>query len=153
MRPPFKRSRSFVFPCSFQVVCFAFFFRFKDAPKASTVNTKSKKASTFHEFARSTNDAWDIDDEEDDGIFGLKQTSSSPVQSRSTPHTPSLKLSKVLEDTDTQLRPLDRQEPISTDPDVDQLDVESGTANGRVVVKSCSDAQLNVNAGLLVAAF
>lgn len=119
--------------------------RFKDTPKASSVNAKSKKPSTFHEFARSTNDAWDIDDEEDDGIFSLKQTSSSPVQSRSTPQTPSLKLSKALEDTDTQPRPLYRQEPISTKPDVDQLDVESSTVNGRVV-KSCSDAQLNVNA-------
>ncbi|XP_056628540.1 TBC1 domain family member 22B isoform X1 [Triplophysa dalaica] len=119
--------------------------QFKDTPKASIVNTKSKKASSFHEFARSTNDAWDIDDEEDDGIFGLKQTSSSPVQSRSTPQTPSLKLSKALEDTDTQPPPLNKQEPISTKPDADQLDVESGTANGRVV-KSCSDAQLNVNA-------
>ncbi|XP_057212600.1 TBC1 domain family member 22B isoform X2 [Triplophysa rosa] len=119
--------------------------RFKDTPKASTVNTKSKKASSFHEFARSTNDAWDIDDEEDDGTFGLQQTSSSPVQSRSTPQTPSLKLSKALEDKDTQPRPLDTQEPISTKPDAVQLDVESGTANGRVV-KSCSDAQLNVNA-------
>lgn len=121
-------------------------FRFKETPKASSVNVKSKKPSSFHEFARSTNDAWDIDDEEDDGIFGLKHISPSPVQSRSMPQTPSLKLSKVLEDTDTQARPLDRQEPISTKPDVDELDVESGTVNGRVV-KSCSDAQLNVNAG------
>ncbi len=43
-----------------------------------------------------------------------------------------------------------RQEPISTNPDQDRLDIESGPANGRVV-KSSSDAQLNVNAGMLVA--
>uniref|UniRef100_A0A671MJA4 TBC1 domain family member 22B-like n=1 Tax=Sinocyclocheilus anshuiensis TaxID=1608454 RepID=A0A671MJA4_9TELE len=89
-----------------------------------SLNTKSKKPSTFHEFARSTNDAWDIDDEEDDGMFSLKQPSSSPVQSRSMPHT---------------------QESISTNLVLDRLDDESGPANGRVI-KSCSDAQLNVNA-------
>uniref|UniRef100_A0A9J8BXS7 TBC1 domain family, member 22B n=2 Tax=Cyprinus carpio TaxID=7962 RepID=A0A9J8BXS7_CYPCA len=82
----------------------------KDAPKVSSVNTKSKKPSTFHEFARSTNDAWDIDDEEDDSVFSLKQ-----------------------------------QEPISTNPSQERLDIERGPANGRVV-KSSSDAQLNVNA-------
>lgn len=110
---------------------------------------KSKKPSTFHEFARSTNDAWDIDDEEDDGIFSLKQSSSSPLQSRSTPQTPCLKLFKVPGDTELMPRQLDRQEPISTNPDQEQLDIESGPANGRVV-KSCSDAQLNVNTGMLV---
>ncbi|XP_043103157.1 TBC1 domain family member 22B isoform X4 [Puntigrus tetrazona] len=89
--------------------------RLKDAPKAGSVNTKSKKPSTFHEFARSTNDAWDIDDEEDD------------------------------EDTEPLPHSLDRQEPISTNPYQDRLDIESGPANGRVV-KSSSDAQLNVNA-------
>ncbi|XP_051524592.1 TBC1 domain family member 22B-like isoform X3 [Myxocyprinus asiaticus] len=118
---------------------------FKDTPKASSVNTKSKKPSTFHEFARSTNDAWDIDDEEDDGMFGLKQPSSSPVQSRPTPQTPRLKLFKAPEDTEPQPRPLDRQGPISTELNQDELAVESGPANGRVV-KSCSDAQLNVSA-------
>ncbi|XP_016389982.1 TBC1 domain family member 22B-like [Sinocyclocheilus rhinocerous] len=117
----------------------------KDAPKASSVCTKSKKPSTFHEFARSTNDAWDIDDEEDDGMFSLKQLSSSPVQSRSMPQTPCLKIIKTPEDTEPLPPTLDRQEPISTNPNQDQLDIESGPANGRVV-KSSSDAQLNVNA-------
>ncbi|XP_054647033.1 TBC1 domain family member 22B isoform X1 [Dunckerocampus dactyliophorus] len=32
-------------------------------------NLKSKKTSSFHEFARSTNDAWDIDDDEEDDDF------------------------------------------------------------------------------------
>uniref|UniRef100_A0A673L378 TBC1 domain family member 22B-like n=1 Tax=Sinocyclocheilus rhinocerous TaxID=307959 RepID=A0A673L378_9TELE len=113
--------------------------------KASSVCTKSKKPSTFHEFARSTNDAWDIDDEEDDGMFSLKQLSSSPVQSRSMPQTPCLKIIKTPEDTEPLPPTLDRQEPISTNPNQDQLDIESGPANGRVV-KSSSDAQLNVNA-------
>ncbi|KAK7136231.1 hypothetical protein R3I94_014775 [Phoxinus phoxinus] len=118
----------------------------KDTPKVSSVNTtKSKKPATFHEFARSTNDAWDLDDEEDDCMFSLKQSSSSPDQSRSTPQTPRLKLFKAPEDTEPLPHLPDRQEPISTNPDEDGLDVESGPANGRVV-KSCSDVQLNVNA-------
>ncbi|KAK7136230.1 hypothetical protein R3I94_014775 [Phoxinus phoxinus] len=120
--------------------------RLKDTPKVSSVNTtKSKKPATFHEFARSTNDAWDLDDEEDDCMFSLKQSSSSPDQSRSTPQTPRLKLFKAPEDTEPLPHLPDRQEPISTNPDEDGLDVESGPANGRVV-KSCSDVQLNVNA-------
>ncbi len=129
-------SRTYLFP-----------YRLKDAPKASSVNTKSKKPSTFHEFARSTNDAWDIDDEEDDDMFSLKQPSSSPVQSWSMPQTPFLKIIKTPEE-DTE--PLPHSLDISTNPDQDRLDKESGPANGRVV-KSSSDAQLNVNAGMLVA--
>ncbi|XP_051950330.1 TBC1 domain family member 22B-like isoform X2 [Xyrauchen texanus] len=119
--------------------------RFQDTPKASNVNTKSKKTSTFHEFARSTNDAWDINDEEDYDMLCLKQSSSSPVQSISMPQMPRLKLFKAPEDTEPEPHPQDRQEPISTQLDQDEIDEESGPANGRVV-KSCSDAQLNVNA-------
>ncbi|XP_052460780.1 TBC1 domain family member 22B isoform X2 [Carassius gibelio] len=118
--------------------------RLKDTPKASSLNTKSKKPSTFHEFARSTNDAWDIDDEEDDGMFSLKQHSSSPVQSRSMPQTPCVKFIKAPEDTESLPRPLDRQESISTNPVQDRLDDKGSPVNGRVV-KSCSDAQLSVN--------
>ncbi|XP_051509480.1 TBC1 domain family member 22B-like isoform X3 [Myxocyprinus asiaticus] len=118
---------------------------FQDTPKASSINTKSKKTSTFHEFARSTNDAWDIDDVEDYDMFCLKQSSSSPVQSRSMPQMPHLKLFKAPEDTEPEPHPLDRQEPISTQLDQDEMDEESGPANGRVA-KSCSDVQLNVNA-------
>uniref|UniRef100_A0A8C2F5A6 TBC1 domain family, member 22B n=1 Tax=Cyprinus carpio TaxID=7962 RepID=A0A8C2F5A6_CYPCA len=117
----------------------------KDAPKVSSVNTKSKKPSTFHEFARSTNDAWDIDDEEDDSVFSLKQLSSSPVQSQYMPQTPRLKIINTPEDTESLPPSLDRQQPISTNPSQERLDIERGPANGRVV-KSSSDAQLNVNA-------
>uniref|UniRef100_A0A8C2B9A0 TBC1 domain family, member 22B n=1 Tax=Cyprinus carpio TaxID=7962 RepID=A0A8C2B9A0_CYPCA len=73
-----------------------------------SVNTKSKKPSTFHEFARSTNDAWDIDDEEDDSVFSLKQLSSSPVQSQYMPQTPRLKIIKTPEDTEPLPPSLDR---------------------------------------------
>uniref|UniRef100_W5MYX1 TBC1 domain family member 22B n=1 Tax=Lepisosteus oculatus TaxID=7918 RepID=W5MYX1_LEPOC len=37
----------------------------KDGPKTNALSIKSKKASSFHEFARSTSDAWDIGDDED----------------------------------------------------------------------------------------
>uniref|UniRef100_A0A3Q3WXB8 Rab-GAP TBC domain-containing protein n=1 Tax=Mola mola TaxID=94237 RepID=A0A3Q3WXB8_MOLML len=46
-------------------------------PKFNTL--KSKKASSFHEFARSTNDAWDIDDEE--GEIILRTPTPSPLPS------------------------------------------------------------------------
>ncbi|XP_077403107.1 TBC1 domain family member 22B isoform X2 [Vanacampus margaritifer] len=50
----------------------------KDA-KLKLNNLKSKKTSSFHEFARSTNDAWDIDDdEEDDDFLGAPALSSLP---------------------------------------------------------------------------
>uniref|UniRef100_A0A3B4Z6M2 TBC1 domain family member 22B n=1 Tax=Stegastes partitus TaxID=144197 RepID=A0A3B4Z6M2_9TELE len=45
-------------------------------------NLKTKKASSFHEFARSTNDAWDIDDEEDEDF--LRNPSPTPSGLHST---------------------------------------------------------------------
>uniref|UniRef100_A0A8C9ZFU8 TBC1 domain family member 22B n=1 Tax=Sander lucioperca TaxID=283035 RepID=A0A8C9ZFU8_SANLU len=47
-------------------------------------NLKSKKASSFHEFARSTNDAWDIDEEEDEDFLGTPAQTSSGLHSTST---------------------------------------------------------------------
>ncbi|KTG04830.1 hypothetical protein cypCar_00008909 [Cyprinus carpio] len=61
------------------------------------------------------------------------------------PQTPRLKIIKTPEDTEPLPPSLDRQEPISTNPSQERLDIERGPANGRVV-KSSSDAQLNVNA-------
>ncbi|CAL1606876.1 unnamed protein product [Knipowitschia caucasica] len=40
--------------------------RYLKETKLNLNNVRSKKASSFHEFARSTNDAWDIEDEEED---------------------------------------------------------------------------------------
>lgn len=34
-------------------------------------HTKNKKASSFHEFARNTSDAWDIDDESEDVLHSV----------------------------------------------------------------------------------
>uniref|UniRef100_A0AAZ3PD07 Rab-GAP TBC domain-containing protein n=1 Tax=Oncorhynchus tshawytscha TaxID=74940 RepID=A0AAZ3PD07_ONCTS len=85
----------------------------KDTPKAN--NLKSKKASSFHEFARSTNDAWDIDDEEDEDFLAPIHPSSLPPTLLSTHQVP----------------PLPPQQPINTTIEV--------------VVKSSSEAQLNTN--------
>ncbi|KAM4570924.1 TBC1 domain family member 22B isoform 2-T2 [Fundulus diaphanus] len=44
--------------------------RYPKDTKPKFNNLKSKKACSFHEFACSTNDAWDIDDEEDENFCG-----------------------------------------------------------------------------------
>ncbi|KAI4885341.1 hypothetical protein NFI96_015578 [Prochilodus magdalenae] len=120
-------------------------FRFlKDTPKTNVANSKSKKPSTFHEFARSTNDAWDIDDEEDKDFFPPALPSSIPAQSHSKPQTPRLSVSIDSTDTEPELQPVNRQEPLNTEACQDQLRIDTGPTNGRVV-KSNSDAQLNSN--------
>lgn len=53
------------------------FCRYPKDTKPKFNNLKSKKASSFHEFARSTNDAWDIDDEEDEDFLGIPAPTSS----------------------------------------------------------------------------
>ncbi|XP_059189676.1 TBC1 domain family member 22B isoform X2 [Centropristis striata] len=45
--------------------------------KSKLNNLKSKKASSFHEFARSTNDAWDINEEEDEEFLASPAATSS----------------------------------------------------------------------------
>lgn len=44
-------------------------YRYPKDTKAKFNNPKSKKACSFHEFASSTNDAWDIEDEEDEDFL------------------------------------------------------------------------------------
>lgn len=51
--------------------------RYPKDTKLKFNNLKSKKASSFHEFARSTNDAWDIDDEEDEDFLGTPAPAST----------------------------------------------------------------------------
>ncbi|KAK3540368.1 hypothetical protein QTP70_030112 [Hemibagrus guttatus] len=117
----------------------------KDTPKTNAVSVKSKKPATFHEFARSTNDAWDIDDEEDIGFFTpLAHSTSVPAQSHSTDKAPSLKVTDRATDKEPEPGPGDRSEPGSADVCRDQLKTDSESANGRVV-KSSSDVQLNSN--------
>uniref|UniRef100_A0A8C7P9Z9 Rab-GAP TBC domain-containing protein n=1 Tax=Oncorhynchus mykiss TaxID=8022 RepID=A0A8C7P9Z9_ONCMY len=93
----------------------------KDTPKGN--NLKSKKASSFHEFARSTNDAWDINDEDDEDLL-------APIHPSSLPST----LHSV-----HQVPPLPLQQPSDTTREPD-----TGPAD-RVVVKSSSEALLNTN--------
>ncbi|MCJ8734730.1 hypothetical protein PDJAM_G00238720 [Pangasius djambal] len=116
----------------------------KDTPKTNAVSVKSKKPSTFHEFARSTNDAWDIDDEEDSGFFTPTHSTSAPAQSHSTLKAPRLKETNRVMDKEPEPRSGDRLKPGSTESCRDQLKTDSESANGRVV-KSSSDVQLNSN--------
>ncbi|XP_027007386.1 TBC1 domain family member 22B isoform X2 [Tachysurus fulvidraco] len=111
----------------------------KDTPKTDAVSVRSKKPATFHEFARSTNDAWDIDDEEDASYFTpLAHSATVPVQSHSTVKAPRLKETNCV--TDKEPDP----SPGSVDVQRDQLKTDSESVSGRVV-KSCSDIQLNSN--------
>lgn len=52
--------------------------RYPKDTKTKFNNLKSKKASSFHEFACSTSDAWDIDDEENEGFLGTPTPSLLP---------------------------------------------------------------------------
>uniref|UniRef100_A0A4W4HG18 Rab-GAP TBC domain-containing protein n=1 Tax=Electrophorus electricus TaxID=8005 RepID=A0A4W4HG18_ELEEL len=65
----------------------------KDTPKTNTVNMKSKKPSTFHEFARSTNDAWDIDDVEGNDFLAPTHPTFIPTQTHSSPQMARLSVS------------------------------------------------------------
>uniref|UniRef100_A0A3B5KX09 Rab-GAP TBC domain-containing protein n=1 Tax=Xiphophorus couchianus TaxID=32473 RepID=A0A3B5KX09_9TELE len=56
--------------------------RYPKDTKPKFNNVKSKKACSFHEFACSTNDAWDIDDEEDNGKF-VKSSSDADLNTTS----------------------------------------------------------------------
>lgn len=51
--------------------------RYPKDTKPKFNNPKSKKACSFHEFARSTNDAWDIEDEEDEDFLVTPAPTSS----------------------------------------------------------------------------
>uniref|UniRef100_A0AAY4DPC9 Rab-GAP TBC domain-containing protein n=1 Tax=Denticeps clupeoides TaxID=299321 RepID=A0AAY4DPC9_9TELE len=106
----------------------------KDTPKTNSLNVKSKKASSFHEFARSTNDAWDIEDEDDEGLLGATHTSAAPRPPLST-----------LSECEADAHPAGRQSPPRPEPCRDRLQPDGGPANGRVV-KSSSEAQLNTTA-------
>ncbi|XP_058860701.1 TBC1 domain family member 22B isoform X4 [Acipenser ruthenus] len=50
----------------------------KEAPKTNALSIKSKKASSFLEFARSTSDAWDIGDDEEEEFLGGPPPNTPP---------------------------------------------------------------------------
>ncbi|XP_028265918.1 TBC1 domain family member 22B isoform X2 [Parambassis ranga] len=103
-------------------------------------NLKTKKASSFHEFARSTNDAWDIDDEEDEDFLGTLtsytpsgQHPTSPVQNQQ--HHQAGDTEGVVSPPRTEVQNLQ---------DVEEENTEFEHVNGKVV-KSNSDAHLNTS--------
>ncbi|CAL8366784.1 unnamed protein product [Lota lota] len=116
----------------------------KDASKPNFNNPKSKKPSSFHEFARSTNDAWDIDDEQDEDFLA--------AHAHQPPLPPSLRSSPPLQQTANRLTPpgaggpnlQEEQEPDCEEEEQREEEEECGQINGRVV-KSSSDAHLSVS--------
>ncbi|XP_031421739.1 TBC1 domain family member 22B isoform X1 [Clupea harengus] len=113
----------------------------KDTPKSnSTQNVKSKKASSFLEFARSTNDAWDIDDEEDEDLL-MGAAPPAPVP-HSRPTVPTFLPTQP--DSDSESHPSDTLGPLRSEPCHDQQMSDDRSTNGRVV-RSNSEAQLNTS--------
>ncbi|KAK0151994.1 TBC1 domain family member 22B [Merluccius polli] len=129
----------------------------KEASKSNFNNLKSKKPSSFHEFARSTNDAWDIDDEEDEDFLAAHaHHQSQPPSLHSSPplqQSPGQSLYQA-DNADRQTtnrltppgaggpNPLEEHEPDYEEEEQQEEEEECGHINGRVV-KSSSDAHLS----------
>ncbi|CAN9515903.1 unnamed protein product [Ophioblennius macclurei] len=112
--------------------------RYPKDSKPKVNNLKTKKASSFHEFARSTNDAWDIDDEEDED-FLRNPTPTSGLHSSTQGHNQQLHAA----DPETAEPTGPPAEPQAPDlQDLQEEDGDNSTLNGKVV-KSNSDALLN----------
>lgn len=154
--------------------------RYPKDTKPKFNNLKSKKASSFHEFARSTNDAWDIDDEEDEDFLGTPAPASLPsgLQSMSTQGQVSIshhfypwaimgvelvwnerRYSGVSTQQqqnqagDTETWESHRLAPPRTEAEKLQDVQEEDTECEHVngkVVRSCSDAHLNTSSGMWV---
>ncbi|XP_065554479.1 TBC1 domain family member 22B isoform X6 [Lathamus discolor] len=99
----------------------------KDRSKANALPMKSKKASSFHEFARNTSDAWDIGDDEDDDF----SSSSSSFQTLN---------SKVAKATAAQV--LENHSKLRAKPERAQSALGDMPTNCKVI-KSSSEAQLS----------
>jgi len=92
---------------------------------------KSKKASSFHEFARNTSDAWDIGDDEDEDFT----SSSSSLQTLN---------SKVAKATAAQV--LENHSKLRVKPERVQPTLSDMPTNCKVN-KSSSEAQLSRMSG------
>lgn len=92
---------------------------------------KSKKASSFHEFARNTSDAWDIGDDEDEDF----SSSSSSLQTLN---------SKVAKATAAQV--LENHSKLRAKPERAPSAFSDVPTNCKVI-KSSSEAQLSRTAG------
>lgn len=146
--------------------------RYPKDTKPKFNNLKSKKASSFHEFARSTNDAWDIDDEEDEDFLGTPAPASG-LHSTSTQNQVLLLLQVLLIGSEVEGEVLmsfllsshrqQQQENEAGDTegrtshtlahpdahnlqDVQEEDADCEHINGKVV-KSNSEAHLNSSSG------
>ncbi|KAM8862195.1 TBC1 domain family member 22B isoform 3-T3 [Spinachia spinachia] len=97
-------------------------------------NLKSKKASSFHEFARSTNDAWDIDEEEDEDFLGTPALTSSLPSGLPSSSIQNQQLQNPAGDSDTSVSHLPQ----------DLHHVWAEDVNGRVV-RSTSEVHLNTS--------
>uniref|UniRef100_A0A0G2JWM9 TBC1 domain family, member 22B n=1 Tax=Rattus norvegicus TaxID=10116 RepID=A0A0G2JWM9_RAT len=99
----------------------------KERSKVNSVPLKNKKASSFHEFARNTSDAWDIGDDEEEDL------SSPSLQTLN---------SKVALATAAQV--LENHSKLRVKPERSQSTTSDVPANYKVI-KSSSDAQLSRN--------
>ncbi|XP_001500326.1 TBC1 domain family member 22B isoform X2 [Equus asinus] len=99
----------------------------KERSKVNAVSLKNKKASSFHEFARNTSDAWDIgDDEEEDFSSPSFQTLNSKVALA------------------TAAQVLENHSKLRVKPERSQSTTSDVPASYKVT-KSSSDAQLSRN--------
>uniref|UniRef100_A0A8D0ESY6 Uncharacterized protein n=1 Tax=Strix occidentalis caurina TaxID=311401 RepID=A0A8D0ESY6_STROC len=98
-----------------------------DRSKANALPMKSKKASSFHEFARNTSDAWDIGDDEDEDF----SSSSSSLQTLNS------KVAKAM-----AARVLENHSKLWAKPEWAQSALSDVTTNCKVI-KSSSEAQLS----------
>ncbi|KAM6453632.1 TBC1 domain family member 22B isoform 3-T3 [Liasis olivaceus] len=95
----------------------------KERSKINALSMKNKKASSFHEFARDTSDAWDIGDDEDED-FSSFQTLNS----------------KVAKATAAQV--LENHSRLRMKPEWPQAALSEAPINCKVI-KSSSEAQLS----------
>ncbi|XP_047450302.1 TBC1 domain family member 22B isoform X2 [Mugil cephalus] len=105
--------------------------------------SKSKKTSSFHEFARSTNDAWDINDEDDEDFFAASIPTS--VVQLSLHSTSSIQNQAGETDPVASHKQAPAKTQVQTPQDL-QEDSECEHVNGKIV-KSSSEAQLNTSSG------
>ncbi|XP_037629663.1 TBC1 domain family member 22B isoform X3 [Sebastes umbrosus] len=122
--------------------------RYPKDTKPKFNNLKSKKASSFHEFACSTNDAWDINEEEDEDFLGTPAPASS-LPSGLHPMSTQNQQQQQNQAVDTETEVSDRLAPPRTEvqdlQDVQEEDAEDAECehvNGKVV-KSSSDVHLS----------
>ncbi|XP_028308789.1 TBC1 domain family member 22B [Gouania willdenowi] len=110
----------------------------KDKPAFN--QSKTKKASSFHEFACSTNDAWDIDDEEDYSLTGVILPNSAALSSSLHSH-PAVLVQNQLQHEETVASHKPSEAPNLCN--VHQDDTEFIHVNGKVVKSRSDDAHLS----------